>query len=687
MTTQQFTIILNAIGANQVSGEIGKIMTAFRGLLPALAGVATVGMAIRGMTHNLNDAIKTADDLGKSAQRMGTAVKELSTLSLAAKLSDTSVQEMSRSVKTLSAQVIEAINPTSDAARRFAELGIEVMNSNGALQSSDQILMQLADRFAAMPDGITKVRLANELLGKSGENLIPLLNQGSEAIRKTQEEARIFGLEVGPTFAKNAEHFRDNMTRIGAIFNGLWMQVANALLPELIKLTDWFVQFVKDTGVHMGIVGTMIDLYKEFAKAVTALHFALTAQGALLATFFGNLSVTGNPIKALTAAMDDLDERFAKYEQRIDEINQIGSTSSGAGAGNVSEGEYEQRQIKLAAYRERIRDIEATIAYRDLWMADLKADRMITESERTKKMNALLSEQLDLITKKGRIESQALEDGLVTPEDFRKGSLGDLNDAAGKRGQIEANPSSVVEQMRVAMIDLQNQFGTVAQQIAKTFTDTIGAAIQSISAGITDVIMGTLTWGQALANISRTIVATLIQSIIQMGVQWVLTHVIMKGVSVAFHAVLEALGWARVASSNAQEAAKMPALATNAALASVGSYGTAAIIGAVALVAAIGVGIAAAAGAFAEGGRPPVNRLALVGERGPELFVPDTAGTIIPADVTSSLLSGGAAPAGKQNLDVRVAVTDERRARDLENDPAFEGIVLRIFEKNRWRYS
>ena len=33
---------------------------------------------------------------------------------------------------------------------------------------------------------------------------------------------------------------------------------------------------------------------------------------------------------------------------------------------------------------------------------------------------------------------------------------------------------------------------------------------------------------------------------------------------------------------------------------------------------------------FAEGGRPPVGRASLVGERGPELFVPDNAGTIIP---------------------------------------------------------
>ena len=33
---------------------------------------------------------------------------------------------------------------------------------------------------------------------------------------------------------------------------------------------------------------------------------------------------------------------------------------------------------------------------------------------------------------------------------------------------------------------------------------------------------------------------------------------------------------------------------------------------------------------FANGGRPPVGRPSIVGERGPELFVPNSAGTIVP---------------------------------------------------------
>ena len=44
---------------------------------------------------------------------------------------------------------------------------------------------------------------------------------------------------------------------------------------------------------------------------------------------------------------------------------------------------------------------------------------------------------------------------------------------------------------------------------------------------------------------------------------------------------------------------------------------------------------------FADGGSPPVGVASLVGERGPELFIPRTAGTIIPNGTLSSVMGGG----------------------------------------------
>ena len=51
------------------------------------------------------------------------------------------------------------------------------------------------------------------------------------------------------------------------------------------------------------------------------------------------------------------------------------------------------------------------------------------------------------------------------------------------------------------------------------------------------------------------------------------------------------------------------------------------------LLKSTGIGIFSNLPGFANGGRPPVGKPSIVGERGPELFVPSTAGTVIPNNV------------------------------------------------------
>ena len=74
---------------------------------------------------------------------------------------------------------------------------------------------------------------------------------------------------------------------------------------------------------------------------------------------------------------------------------------------------------------------------------------------------------------------------------------------------------------------------------------------------------------------------------------------------------------------------------------------------------------------FANGGRPPVGKASLVGERGPELFVPDRAGTIVPnhaigganvtvnVDASGSSVEGNADQASQLGKAIGIAVQQE----------------------------
>ena len=73
---------------------------------------------------------------------------------------------------------------------------------------------------------------------------------------------------------------------------------------------------------------------------------------------------------------------------------------------------------------------------------------------------------------------------------------------------------------------------------------------------------------------------------------------------------------------------------------------------------------------FANGGRPPVGKASIVGERGPELFVPSTAGTIIP----NNQLGGGST----NNIVVNVNMEGGVDAQADENDSRELGTLLGV---------
>jgi hypothetical protein len=66
-------------------------------------------------------------------------------------------------------------------------------------------------------------------------------------------------------------------------------------------------------------------------------------------------------------------------------------------------------------------------------------------------------------------------------------------------------------------------------------------------------------------------------------------------------------------------------------------------------------------GSFASGGTIQAGRPSLVGERGPELFVPRTAGSIVPSSLTPGKMGGGGSVVINQNLNFALGVTNTVR--------------------------
>jgi hypothetical protein len=216
----------------------------------ALAGVA-IGAAVTSAAIGLGVAIKRsideADKLGKMAQAFGVPVEELSKLKHAADLSDVSLEQLGTALGRLSRNMSDAADGTGPAADAFRTLGINVRDEvTGGFKSASEIMEEVADKFVGMQDGAGKTALAIQIFGKAGAALIPMLNEGGDALRAMGEEAEKLGLVISERTAKSAEAFNDNLTRLGRVWDGVINRLMAESVGSLEAISGEFVNLAKD---------------------------------------------------------------------------------------------------------------------------------------------------------------------------------------------------------------------------------------------------------------------------------------------------------------------------------------------------------------------------------------------------------------------------------------------------------
>lgn len=253
------------------------------------AGVAgaAIGAAIAGTAVALGSAIKgaidNADELSKASQKIGVSVEELSRLKYAAELSDVSLEGLTGGLKRLSANMAEvASGGTGKAAEAFAALGISVTDANGKLKGGEVVLKEVAGQFGAMQDGAGKTALAMAIFGKSGSDLIPLLNSGADGLAQMAAEADALGLTIDTKTAKSAEAFNDNLTRLKSVGSGVTTQLAAQLLPALESVSNTIVGASKNAQVMNAIGGVLTATFKTLATAAIVLGAGLSNAAIIL---------------------------------------------------------------------------------------------------------------------------------------------------------------------------------------------------------------------------------------------------------------------------------------------------------------------------------------------------------------------------------------------------------------------
>ena len=257
----------NAQGMIKALGDVGKMAKNTRKYLADIAGAAgnlgqrialpsgLIGTLLAGFS---GAAVKDAmvaladleDDVSKFAATTGIAGSEFKRFQYLAKLSNVPFESLTGSMGKLNKQIYDAANGKGkDLAGLFARLGIKMRDSNGQLRSAADMLPELADAFQRNENPVVRARMGMALFGKSWQEIMPMLAEGSAKINERMARFKELGLEVKDVGAfdrqmEAAGKFGDKLDDLGFVAKGFQNTIAAGLLPVITPLIDDLIKWV-----------------------------------------------------------------------------------------------------------------------------------------------------------------------------------------------------------------------------------------------------------------------------------------------------------------------------------------------------------------------------------------------------------------------------------------------------------
>lgn len=573
MATETVSIVIKAFDQTQKAlrgiqaafGKLSKVFFNFKTALVSAVGAAGLGLLV-------SNSLKATDALAKTAGKIGTTTEALSALQFAGQLTGVEVNTMNMALQRFTRRASEAAVGTGEAKGALRELNVDARSL--VRLPLDERMLVLADAFEGVESEADRLRLAFKLFDSEGAALVNTLGQGREGLAGMLGEARALGVVMSSKAAAGVEEANDQFFRLQSLFGGIIKQTVAGLAPALAAFSELITSKVK-AGIE-GTSGSVVEFGKELAgRFLDGIENALIGLQDLLngfvsiANFVSDFQVRINQAFG-NDAVDTFTEKLKIQQAQLANLTRENKKFTDMG--------------QAGPYDKQIADIEQVIA-------GLEAS--IQKAQEAQGTFGSF-ERFTFAT-----DAAATFDMLRAATDNVSASVDNLSSKAS-----ETLPTAF-DSFMTNLKRTRELAGELTPQLEKLGDQ----AITGLGKAFTDAITGAQKFSDAIKNMAKSVIDSLIQMLIQKYI-----------VDAAFGFITSALGGGTTSATT-------------------------------------GGGGGSALPTFANGGVATGGRPAIVGEKGPELFIPSSTGRVVPNDQL-----GGGGVTVVQHINVTTGVQQTVRA-------------------------
>lgn len=329
---------------SKAGAAIGAAMT---------AGAAVVGAAVKQQLDHM-------DTLSKAAAKVQMPTEDLSKLAYAGELADVSLETLTKTLGKLTQNSAAALDSTSEQAKMFKALGIQVTDTNGRLRGGADLLADYADAYVRLGRSPEVAAAGFKIFGKSFQEVVPLIQDGGQAIRDAGDEAARFGLVVSTQAGKQAEQFNDDLSRLKMLAGSAAMTLANEFLPALVDISGETVDaasgtagFADEVSGLASVLDVGADAFDVFGRAIKSLGIIVAGERAKLGDYLTQLEGV-----TTFGAVNRLMGNGAKYDQANARIGAVDDMVSGALGDTWNAPLFSARRAQALEERKRQEEME-----------------------------------------------------------------------------------------------------------------------------------------------------------------------------------------------------------------------------------------------------------------------------------------------------------------------------------------
>lgn len=263
------------------------------------AGAAAVTAAVGATLKLAADTAEYGDTIDKQSQKIGISNAAYQEWSFILQHCGTDIGTMQRGMKSLNS----AAESNSEA---FEKLGLSMDDVQSMTQ--EELFSKVISGLQQMDSGMERNQLANDLLGRSYQELQPLLNTTAEDTEKMRQSFSDLGGMMSDEAVSAGASYEDSLLDLQTAFDGIKRSLVSELVPALSTGMEWFAKFISQSDE----MSLLKDIISSIASGMSSV---LMPAMTVLGEAFNSLQEAFKPVA------ESLGEVFANFHQANGEFS------------------------------------------------------------------------------------------------------------------------------------------------------------------------------------------------------------------------------------------------------------------------------------------------------------------------------------------------------------------------------